>query len=222
MLSLQKNNYFLSFHSSIFHSKNHKHPAFKMNRDEQVKNLKFWVNILFEWPQSLFLATTIYILTFNLTNSLISLMGSFHFPQWKIFSPIHWQILKILGNGISQSFILSLKCDHPLLCEFSILFSTVKLKLGHKFSQLIHRFNIGILKCWSGAVYISKFFPIHKRDGKLGFLKSLDCISKFSPIHWKVWKLRFLSPCLHIWSNGDSGLSVRTITCGVRKEPIYA
>ena len=44
MLSLQKkNDYFLSFHSSIFHSKIHKPPAFKMNRDEhgeQVKNLK--------------------------------------------------------------------------------------------------------------------------------------------------------------------------------------
>ena len=164
------------------------------------------MNILFEWPQSLFAATKIYILIFSLTHSLISLMGSFHFHQWKIFFPIHWQILE---NVISQSFILSLKCDHPLLREFSILFSTVKLKLGHKFSQLIHRFNIGILKCWSGAVYISKFFPIHKRDGKLGFLKSLDCISKFSPIHWKVWKLRFLSPCLHIWSNGEGGLSVR-------------
>ena len=69
--------------------------------------------------------------------------------------------------------MLTLKCDHPLLCEFPILFSTVKLKLGHQFFQLIHRFNIWILKCWSGAVYISKFFPVHKRDGKLGFLKSL-------------------------------------------------
>ena len=36
MLSLQKNNFFLSFHSSIFHSKKfNKHPAGKMNRDEQ-------------------------------------------------------------------------------------------------------------------------------------------------------------------------------------------
>ena len=108
--------------------------------------------------------------------------------------------------------MLSLKCDPPLLCEFPIFFSTAKLKLGHKFSQLIHRFNIWIFKCWSGAVLISKFFPIHKRDGKLEFLETLDCISKFSSIHhWKVWKLRFLSPCLHIWSKGEAegGLSVR-------------
>ena len=157
-----------------------------MNKGEQVENLKFWVNILFEWPQSLFAATKIYILIFNLTHSFISLMGSFHFLQWKIFLPIHWQSLNILGNGISRSFILSLKCDHPLLCEFSILFWTVKLKLGHKLSQLIHRFNIGILKCWSGTLCIFKFFPIHKRYEKLGLLKSLDCITKFSPIHWKV------------------------------------
>ena len=35
MLSFQKNNCFLPFHSSIFHSKVHKHPACKMNRDGQ-------------------------------------------------------------------------------------------------------------------------------------------------------------------------------------------
>ena len=35
MLSLQKNIFFLPFHSLIFHSKIHKHPACKMNRDEQ-------------------------------------------------------------------------------------------------------------------------------------------------------------------------------------------
>ena len=35
MLSLQKCSSFLSFHSSIFHSKIHKHPAFKMNREKQ-------------------------------------------------------------------------------------------------------------------------------------------------------------------------------------------
>ena len=42
MLSLEKNNSFLPFHSSIFHSKIHKNPACKMNMDEhggkQVEN----------------------------------------------------------------------------------------------------------------------------------------------------------------------------------------
>ena len=35
MLNLQKKNSFLSFYFSVFHSKIHKHPARKMNRDEQ-------------------------------------------------------------------------------------------------------------------------------------------------------------------------------------------
>ena len=66
---------------------------------------------------------------------------------------------------------LSLKCDHPLSCEFPILFSRKKVKLGHTFSQLIHKFNIWILKCWSGAVYISKFFSNHKEMGNWDFWK---------------------------------------------------
>ena len=51
MMSLQKNNSFLPFHSSIFHLKIHKHPACKMNRDEHGKSrLKIgsfeWTNFL--------------------------------------------------------------------------------------------------------------------------------------------------------------------------------
>ena len=38
---------------------------------------------------------------------------------------------KTLGNGVSQSFMLSLKCDHPLVCEFSFLFSTVKINVAY-------------------------------------------------------------------------------------------
>ena len=99
--------------------------------------------------------------------------------------------------------MLSLKWDHPLLCEFPVLFSTAKLKLGHRFSHLIHRFNIWILKCWSGAVYISKFFPIHRRDGKLGFLKSLDYFQIF-PNSLKSLKIEIFSPYLHIWLNDEA------------------
>ena len=130
MLCLQKNNqFFIKKFISILHVK-----WTEMNKGEQVKNLKFWMNILFEWPQNIFAATKIYILIFNLTHSFIRLMSWFYFPQWKIFFPIHWQILSISGNGIPQSFMLSLKCDHLLLCKFPILFSIVNLKLGHKFS----------------------------------------------------------------------------------------
>ena len=63
-----------------------------MNRDEQGEagqKSEVLSDILFELPQSLFAATKIYVLIFNLTHSLISLTGSFHFPQWKIFFPIH-------------------------------------------------------------------------------------------------------------------------------------
>ena len=62
----------------------------------------------------------------------------------------------------------SLKCDNPFLCEFPVLFSTMKLKLGHNFSQFIHRFKIWSLKCWSWAAFTSRFFPIYEGDGKLG------------------------------------------------------
>ena len=145
-----------------------------------------------------------YILIFNLTHSLISLIGSFHSPQWKIFFPIHWETLKILGNGISQPFILSLKCDHPFLCEFSILFSTVKLKLGHKFPQLIYRSNIGILKCWSGAVWFIK-------EMRIAIFEKPRLYFQMFPNSLKSFKIEILSPCLHIWSNGEAedGLSVR-------------
>ena len=88
---------FFLFTPQFFFKKIHKHPACKMNRDnkrEQVENMKFWVNILFEWPQSLFAATKIYILIFNLTHSLISLMGSFHSPNGKYFSQFIDKFLK--------------------------------------------------------------------------------------------------------------------------------
>ena len=49
--------------------------------------------------------------------------------------------------------MLSLKCDHPLFCEFPIFFSTVKLK----FFKLIHRFNICILKYWYRLCLFSNF-----------------------------------------------------------------
>ena len=65
---------------------------------------------------------------------------------------------------------VNLKCDHPFLCKLPILFSIVKLKLGHIYSRFIYRFKIWILKCWSWAVYSSKCFPIYK-SGRLGFLK---------------------------------------------------
>ena len=63
MLSLQKNNSFVSFHCSFFHSKKFlsilRVKWTGMNKGEQVENLweKFGVNMLFERPQSIFAAT---------------------------------------------------------------------------------------------------------------------------------------------------------------------
>ena len=82
-----------------------------MNRDEQGgAGRKFDVlskhSLLFEWPQSLFAATKIYILIFNLADSFISLMGSlkewnisiiyFEFEMWS--SSFMW-ILHLIFNS---------------------------------------------------------------------------------------------------------------------------
>ena len=105
--------------------------------------------------------------------------------------------------------MLSLKFDHPLLCKFLILFSTVKLKLGHKLSQLIHKFNNCILKCWSGALYISNFFPIHENRWEIWiFEKPRLHFQIFSNSLKSLW-IEIMDPFFHIWWNGEGGLSVR-------------
>ena len=110
----KKNNSFISFRSWIFHSEKFTsilHVKWRrMIMGEQVGNLKFWVNIQSEWPQSLFAATKIYIFIFNLTHSFPYQLNQFipFFPMENIFSQFIGKFLKILGNGISQSFISSL------------------------------------------------------------------------------------------------------------------
>ena len=52
-----------------------------------------------------------------------------------------------------------------ILCKLPILFSTVKLRLGQKFSQFIHRFKIGIfLVLVLGCTF--KVFPFDKESVK--------------------------------------------------------
>ena len=48
----------------------------------------------------------------------------------------------------------------PALCKFSILFSAVKVKLGHNFPIQLYVQNWDFWFLDIG--YISKFFPIHK------------------------------------------------------------
>ena len=46
------------------------------------------------------------------------------------------------------------------ILEFPVLFSTVKVKLGHKFSQLILKFKIWILKCQAHSLtFQPRIFP---------------------------------------------------------------
>ena len=117
---------------------------------------------------------------FNLPSNKMDL---FLFFQWKIFFPIHWQIFNILRNGIPQSFMLSLKCDHPLLYEFPILFSPVKLKLGHKFSHSSKDSTFGFWSVGMGLCIFLRFSQFIKEIGKLELFKSLDYIFKFFSIH---------------------------------------
>ena len=140
---------------------------------------------------------------------------SFHFLQWKMFFPV----LKILEDGIPQSFMLSLKCDHPFLSEFSTLFSTVNLKLWLKFSQFTQRFKTWILKFWFWAAYFSKFFPIHKRDGNLDFWKAYPALSNFT-ISLKSLKIGIFEVPLPLYFVKWWGQSF-SATCGVSEEPLY-
>ena len=144
----------------------------------------------------------------------------FYFPIMEnIFSNSLINSENFRESNISD-IMLSLKCDHPLLFEFSILFSAVKVKLVHKFSQIIHKFNIWILKCCSGAVHISKFFSIHKEMGNWNFWNTWIAFPNCPQFTKKLeWKLRFFSCCLHIWLNGEGGLSVSQHMAS--EEPIY-
>ena len=88
--------------------------------------------------------------------------------------PIENVFLQFMGKfltfyGISQSYMLSLKCGHCYFMWIPHLISTVKLRLRYKFSQFIHRLKIWVLKCWFWSVYTSNFFPVHERDAKFQF-----------------------------------------------------
>ena len=80
------------------------------------------------------------------------------------------------------------------LCEFPILFSTVKLKLRDKSSRFINKFKIWILKCWPCDVYTSMFSWIHEGNQTLAFLNSLGCTSKFSQLTKQFENCHFRSP----------------------------
>ena len=86
MLSLQKIIIFSLFTPQFFTSILHVKPDKQRGVGRKLEVLS---KHFFRMTQSLFDATKIYILAFSLTHFLISLIDSFHFPQWKMFFPIH-------------------------------------------------------------------------------------------------------------------------------------
>ena len=58
--------------------------------------------------------------------------------------------------------MLILKYDYPFLYEFPILFSAVKLKLGYRYSQFIHRFEFGFSNVGLGLCILPSFYKYMK------------------------------------------------------------
>ena len=107
-----------------------------------------------------------------------------------------------------------------ILCKLPILFLTVKPKLGHNFSQFIHRFKTEILRVGLSlfilqvflnskrqfaifeysSSWTSQFFPIHKKiENWGGFDISLGYTLKLGPDKWTVevsGELRFTTSYL--------------------------
>ena len=84
--------------------------------------------------------------------------SKFHFSKWKLqFTQF---IDKFLKFEKMEYLIRHIKVEMwPALCTFPILFSAVKLKFRHNFSQFIYISKIGT---FGSCTYASTFFPIHK------------------------------------------------------------
>ena len=137
----------------------------------------------------------------------------FYFYQWKTY--FSWFIVKLLKLVvISHSLCYIWNVNSLVLCKLPILFSIVKFKLGYNFpnSSIDAKFgflsrlyfqvvsnlqkDFGIFKYYSS--WTSQFFPVHDKDGKLGFLKTSLCFaSKFFQIHKRAGKLGFLKFLLY-------------------------
>ena len=69
----------------------------------------------------------------------------------------------------------------PALCKLPILFTTVKFKFGHHFSQFIYRFKIGSFKSWAYVVLPS--FSQFTKKLKIVIFESCSSWNRsFSPI----------------------------------------
>ena len=127
----------------------------------------------------------------NIKNSAVCtefpMCSKFNFSQWETyFSEFFDKFFKRYWN-ISFIICYVWHVNSFNLCKCS----TLKLRLGHKFSQFIQRFKIGIF--WVLVLdYTSKCFPINK--GILGFLNVvLAELLSFFPIHEIYEKMGFLN-----------------------------
>ena len=90
-----------------------------------------------------------------------------------------------------------------------LLFSTMKLILGHSFFPFILRFKIGIFDCWSSST--SQCFPIHEKRWKLGIFacqpKVYFQISPNSLKSQKIWifEFRFFHSIFYQMCRGVTG-----------------
>ena len=67
---------------------------------------------------------------------------------------------------------------------YPILFSTVKVRFGHNFSQFISRFKIGTLESWYGLrLYFQVFSQLTKRSENGIFKCCSGWASQFFTIH---------------------------------------
>ena len=96
--------------------------------------------------------------------------------------------------------IYSFNMCPALFYKLPILFSRVKLKARHNFSQFIHRSKIGIFECWS-QVALSKFSQF-KKILKIGIFECCSTLGtaehlgrniskKIYPVTVKVFKWIF-------------------------------
>ena len=116
------------------------------------------------------------------------------FTKGKFSSPKNPQKYKNANNIVPckiWGFLLDIECRIPnwshvqfkmcpaFLCKFPSLFSTLKLKLGHSFSQFTLRFDLRFLNV--GLRLYFELFSNLRKDWKLGFVNiSLVRLLNFS------------------------------------------
>ena len=162
-----KTNFFLPFHPSIFHSKIHKHTTCKMNRDKHGDSrLKIRS---FEWTYFLN-DPKVFLLQLR---SYFNLQSNIFFFQLNAFIPF-FLMENIFSNSLTSSEHFREWNTSIIYVKFELWassFSTVKLKLRHKFSQLIPKVNFGFLNVGLWLCILPSFSQSIKEVG-----------------NWDLWK----------------------------------